>query len=438
MRRSFESGRRRLPRWSRFVLGIFSALAGGFLGLGSIHAQEAPEVRFVKPLHLATALGPTRIELEVTTPPGEPIQRIELKADGKPLITLTQPPWHAEWQAGDGSTGHTLEAIVVTAGGRKVRSVILTSPLRVNQVESVDLVNLYAVVKDRSGEYVKDLDRRDFKVLENGRTQRIDRFSTGRKPLKAAIVLDTSNSMNGGSRLPKAKKAALKFLEVLDPHQDQGLVVTFNDEVTIAQDITTDVDLLADAVRNTTAVGGTALYDAIWKAARKLEGFDGRRVLVLLSDGRDVDISGLQPGSLHTMEEALDQALRSEIMIFTIGLGRKLDTECADDWNRTFSTEGCNGKTAGQVLQQLADSTGGRAVKSASAGRLRVAFDEVEKDLRHQYSIAYVSDDPVRDGRWREIKAFTPGRDLEVITRKGYFATERKKPKTVPVEYVAP
>ncbi len=438
MNRSFDRGRRRPTCRTGYLLAVLSVLAGGILGLNSIHAQDDPEVRFVKPLHLATALGPTRIELELTTPRGESVERIELKADGKPLATLTQPPWHADWQAGDGSTGHTLEAIVVMTGGRTVRSVILTSPLRVNQVESVELVNLYAVVKDRTGEYVKDLELRDFKVLENGRTQRIDRFSTGRKPLKAAIVLDTSSSMDKGSRLPKAKKAALKFLDVLDSQQDQGLVVTFNDEVTVAQDITTNVDELSAAIRGASASGGTALYDAIWKSARKLEGFDGRRVLVLLSDGRDEDPSGLQPGSLHTLEEALDQALRSEIMIFAIGLGRKLDEKCADDWNRSYLTIGCTGKTVGQILQQFADSTGGRAVKSAGAGNLRVAFDEVGKDLRHQYSIAYVSDDPVRDGRWREIKAFTPGRDLEVITRKGYFATKRKKPKTVPIEYVAP
>ena len=108
--------------------------------------------------------------------------------------------------------------------------------------------------------------------------------------------------------------------------------MTFNDRVNVVQNLTADSRLLAQAIESTKARGGTALYDAVWKTSRLLEGFDGRRVIVLLSDGQDEASSGLEPGSLHTMEEALEQALRSEVMIFPIGLGKDLDQEPLRRW----------------------------------------------------------------------------------------------------------
>ena len=235
----------------------------------------AQTVEIVTPRHLSTALGPTTVEVKVVA---SAVERLEILVDGVAVATLTNPPWTAEWDAGDGARGHRVEAVLYLTDGSAVRSAVRTSPLRINASLEVDLVNLYPLVLDRSGVYVAGLNREDFRVYENGDLQTIDRFTTEQRPLRVAIVLDTSLSMAKGGRLENAKKAALGFLEALLP-QDDALVVAFADNVRVVQDVTQDRSLLQAAIEKTEAKGGTALYDAIWRTARRLEAFAGRRVM---------------------------------------------------------------------------------------------------------------------------------------------------------------
>jgi VWFA-related protein len=398
------------------------------LGTLSAAADSDPAVRFLKPRNLASVLGETTIRLHVDVEEGASVDRVEVRVDGELLATLTGPPWETAWDAGETGRAHVLEAKLHLTDGRQTRSLIRTSPLRIDQVERVDLVNLYLVVRDGSGRYVTDLTRDDFTIVEDGVPQEIERFTTTHKPLRVGIALDSSRSMIKQDRLEKAKKAALDFLEILEPG-DEGTVVSFNEYVHVTQEFSADKALLARAIRKTFPAGGTALYDAVWRTSRLLEGFDGRRVMVLLSDGRDESASGFEPGSLHTLEEALDQALRSEVMVFPIGLGKGLDREYVRRWENLGGRSNLDLATSlADVLHRLAVTTGGRAVMSSSAGRLQRAFEEIAEDLRHQYSIAYSSTNAARDGRWRSIRVQTPGRTLKVLTRQGYYAPEAGKP----------
>jgi Ca-activated chloride channel family protein len=384
-------------------------------------ARGADQVlEIVAPRHLSTAIGESFIELRVAPPPGVKVLRIEISVDGVPLIALDAPPWRTGWDAGDGSRGRRVEAVAHLSNGTREVALVRTSPLRINQVEEVGLVNLYPVVRSPEGSYVADLGKQDFRILEDGVPQQVIRFTTERRPLRIGIVLDTSLTMEG-RKLENAKSAALEFLDILEPG-DEGMVVAFNDEVRILQEITAERRSMAQAISGVDSRGGTALYDAVWRTAKKLEEFDGRRVLVLLSDGRDEAANGFEPGSLHTLEEALTQALRSEVMLFAIGLGRNLDEQL--DFTRRFTLEA--------VLKRLASETGGRALFTPGAGRLRRAFSEVADDLRNQYSIAYRSTNETRDGKWRRIRLDTPGRDLEITCRAGYFASSDDGPPGAP------
>ena len=397
----------------RSTTGRRHALAGlaAVCIVASALAAHGGSVEFVTPRHLSTAIGPSRIELRVSPPPGVSAERVVLIVDGQELTVLEGPPWQAAWDAGDGSRGHHIEAVLHLSDGGTERAAVRTSALRIDQVEEVGLVNLYPVVREYDGDYVADLTPDDFKILENGVEQRISRFATERRPLRIGIVLDASLTMEG-RKLLNAKKAALEFLDILEAG-DEGMVVMFNDEVQILQETTQERRRLARAIESVEAGGGTALYDAVWRTAKKLGEFDGRRVLVLLSDGRDEASNGFEPGSLHTLDEALDQALRSEVMLFVIGLGRNLDSEM--DFHRR--------QTLKEILDRLAGETGGRALITPGAGRLRKAFNDIADDLRHQYSIAYKSSDETKDGRWRRVQILTPGRDLEITCRTGYFAS---------------
>jgi VWFA-related protein len=395
---------------------------------GATATATEPEVQFLKPRHRATALGPTPIQLEVRVPEGARVDHVEVRANGREIARLVAPPWEIDWDAGPEGRAQTLEALLLLADGRQATALIRTSALRIDQLERVDLVNLYFVVRDRSGGYVTDLDRGDLEVQEDGVPQSIERFAATRKPLRVGIVLDTSHSMEKQERLKKSQKAAIEFLALLEPG-DEAAVIPFSDRVRLPESFTADRVALTLAIAETTPEGGTALYDAIWKSSRLLEGFEDRRVMVLLSDGADEASNGLEPGSLHTLEEALDQAHRSEAIIFPIGLGRGLDQTPIRLWDRLSGRSNVDPSTSlADVLQRLATETGGRAVMSADPGRLSRAFGEIADDLRHQYSVAYASTNKERDGKWRVVRVRVPGREVEVVARRGYYAPVDRRP----------
>jgi VWFA-related protein len=390
---------------------VAALIALSMLALPALAAEPASMIKFISPRHLSTAIGTTSIEVRLDIPPGVDVEKLTISVNNEQLVTLTDPPWIALFDAGDGSRGNRLEAALALSDGRRERAVIRTSALRINQVEEVGMVNLYPVVRDRRGAYVTDLAKEDFRIIESGVEQTIRRFTTERRPLRIGIVLDTSLTMEG-RKLQNAKNAAMEFIEILEPG-DEGMVVAFSDEVNVLQEITSATKSMAVAIDSVAAGGGTALYDAVWRTSKKLEEFDGRRVLVLLSDGKDEDAGGFGPGSLHTLDEALNQALRSEVILFSIGLGRRLDSEYDREGRFTLK----------DILRRLAIETGGRALISPGAGGLRKAFEDVADDLRNQYSIAYISNDEKRNGQWRPIQVNVSDSRLEVSCRKGYFAS---------------
>ena len=393
-------------------------------------AAADPGVTFTAPRNHASAVGPSKAQVDVTPPADATVVRVALFVDGKPAGSKTEPPWAFDWDAGDGSAAHKLDALATFSNGTEARASVTTSKLTINATEEVALVNLYAIARTAKGAYVNDLQQADFRIFENGNPEKIERFSAERRPLRIAVVLDTSLSMEG-EKLKSAIDSAVAFLDILQPG-DEGLVVTFSDEATVKQDLTSNRGELEQSIRSAQARGGTSLYDAIFKASQRLAEFDGRRVLLLLSDGRDEAASGLEPGSLHTLEEARDRALRDEIMVFAIGLGKGVarDAKALEENPTARATEldFYGRQSLVTILRSLAETTGGTAVFAPGAGQLRRSFEQVAEDLRHQYALAYTSDDPRHDGAWREIKVQVVRSGVTVTNRKGYYA-----PSDIPV-----
>jgi Ca-activated chloride channel family protein len=394
-------------------------------------AEESPKaLEFTAPRRFATVVGPSVAQLAVTPPAGAAVLSVTLSVDGEAAGTKTAPPWTFAWSAGDGTMGHTLQAVAKFSDGTEARASVETSRLTINETEEVAVVNVYAIARGQKGDYITDLAADDFRIFENDRPQVIDRFSAERRPLRIAVVLDTSLSMEG-DKLKSAIASAVEFLGILEPG-DEGLVVTFSDDVHIVQDLTSNRGEMEAAIRKVEAKGGTSLYDAIVKASERLSEFDGRRVLVVLSDGRDEAANGLEPGSMHTQEEAQERALRNEVMVFAIGLGRSLARDAkalrANPTARAEEMDFYGRKALVAILDSLAQTTGGAAVFSPSAGQLRRSFEQVASDLRHQYALAYRSDDKRHDGAWRAIKVACSRPGVTVTNRKGYYA-----PSDVPV-----
>jgi len=271
----------------------------------------------------------------------------------------------------------------------------------------VDLVNVLFTVINKKNRLVTDLTKDDLRVFEDNKPQSIRYFSRESDlPLRIGILIDTSNSVR--DRLRFEQEAAIDFLNsTLRPKKDLAFLVAFDVESQVVQDYTDDVDKLSEAIRSLRAGGGTGLYDAIYSACKeKLLIFPPpepylRRIMVLVSDGLDNQ-------SVHTREEAMAMAQHAEVTLFAISTNRSGISSRGD-----------------KVLKYLSEETGGRAFFPFSERDLAGNFQEISRELRSQYSLAYVSSNPAHDGTFRTITLAARDKGLRVRAKTGYFASSQ-------------
>lgn len=356
-------------------------------------------------------IGDTVVRVEPVTPEGVHALKIEISIDGLRLATLLEPPFTATWDAGDGTDPHVIRAKLWASDGTTAEATVRTVPLMGVERASVLLVEVYVTVRSAGGEFVIDLKREEFKITEDGVAQSLSLFTAERKPVHVVLLLDVSASMKREERLSSAIEAARIFVEALEP-EDRVSLVTFSDSVSVLEPFTTERESVLAAIESVEPQRGTALYDAIHEGARLVGEKEGRRAVVLLSDGQDLAFDGLGPGSSHTFDEAVQEALRHQVLAYTIGLGAQLENDY--DYARQHSAE--------EVLTRLASDTGGRFFAVSKPGRLRKAFDRILDELRFQYTMGYSPTNGRRDGSWRAIQATVSRPRLEVSARKGYYA----------------
>lgn len=272
----------------------------------------------------------------------------------------------------------------------------------------VDVVSLNVTATDGSRRYVTDLGQSDFQIFEDGRKQELTFFQKTGLPLALVLLLDTSASMQ--ESLPLAQDAAIGFARELGP-ADLASVIDFDGSVHVLQDFTNDRSAIERAIRNTSADGSTALYNAVYIALRELNktprgprsAEPRRQAIVLLSDGDDT-------ASLVGFDEVLDLAARADTTIYAIGLGVR--TPIA---SRNFSD-------AQFILRRLAERTGGRTFFPQMAKELAAVYGEIKAELSSQYSLAYESNNPRRDGQFRNIAVRVERTGVVARTRPGYYA----------------
>jgi VWFA-related protein len=296
-------------------------------------------------------------------------------------------------------------------------------------------------VFDEKGNLVTSLKQGDFQVFENGVEQKVNYFTApANLPLRFGILIDTSASAR--QRLKFEKEAAMQLgYYVLSHEKDhQGFLMTFDHGPEVVLDYTSNPDDLTTALDKLEAGGGTALFDAIIEACQKnLLAAPGpgipRRVLLVFSDGDD-------NLSKHSLEQAVDVALRADARIFVV------------------SSNGYGMNTAGdKVLQELVDKTNGRmyspleelpgsafatgyiskhqiyesqnSVYTPGTGQytaeiaaaLTKALESIGQELTNQYAIGYQSKNPTLDGQFRQIEIRTKKKGVEIRHKRGYYAT---------------
>jgi Ca-activated chloride channel family protein len=284
--------------------------------------------------------------------------------------------------------------------GLTVSDTVILRKVLLNYAVQVNRVVLYAtaVSQSDSRRYVLDLTRADLVLQEDGARQEIIDFYREERPVTLAVVSDSSGSMQRA--MDTVHTAAGKFIDSLGP-EDRALVIDFDDKVYLLQDVTGDKTALRTALTSTSALGGTALYDALYAAYRKLRGVDGRKAIILLSDGDDT-------ASRFSFRRVLDEAKVNDITIYAIGLGTNvLDIDLR------------------HVLKTLAQETGGRAFFPDKVDELESVYREIAAELKSQYYLSYEPANVSWDGRWRKIDLSAPKKNVEIRTRSGYYAVRR-------------
>ena len=286
---------------------------------------------------------------------------------------------------------------------------------------SSEVVNVLAIVKDKKGRLIPDLDKDDFGVTEDNVPQEIRYFSKQTDtPLTLGILVDTSPSQQ--RVLPLEQEQGKAFIrQVLRP-KDIAFVLHFDLEVELLQDFTGDKNLLAKAIDETVINGGgggvlpgtfptsdraccTYFYDAVYLASNDLlKNEVGRKVIIVLTDGED-------EGSKLKLEDALAATQKSDVMIYSIDIS-----------DRMFYMRQGGFFSGDSVLRKLSDETGGRVIHVDAKHDVSQAFQQIADELRTQYLLGYVPTNTRHDGSFHKIQVKVRNQDYKIQARRGYYS----------------
>jgi VWFA-related protein len=277
----------------------------------------------------------------------------------------------------------------------------------------VKVVDILATVRTKAGQIVNDLTKEDFSVAENGRPQVLKYFSRESDlPLTIGLMVDTS--MSQAKVLKSERSASFEFVDqVLREGIDKVFVTQFDMTVLTRQELTSSRRALEESLpyvdtpsKNELRAqrgGGTLLFDAVVKASREImNGQRNRKAMIILSDGGD-------NGSEETLQSAIEAAQRADTLIFSI----------------LFADSGFYGGYGGDgknVMMRLAKETGGSFFEVSKKLSIDQIYGIIEQELRSQYNLGYVSDQPVRVSEFRKLQLAVDRKDLIVQARDRYWA----------------
>ena len=265
----------------------------------------------------------------------------------------------------------------------------------------VDLTTFAATITDRKGNLVTDLTKDDFEVIEDGKAQTIGYFAQGdgetSPDMHLGLMVDASGSMQADMKL--AQSAAIKFLNMLPTAEDITLV-DFDTQVRITRYPQRDFARLVERIRQRKPDGWTALYDALGTYLDGADSQEGRKVMVMYTDGGDTR-------SALSLPETLTLLKASQVTVYAIGL---------------VENTGSARQQLQMTLRQLVEATGGQAFFPSAMKDVESAYDKVLAEIKGQYHLGYLSTNSLRDGAWRKVDIRVKRPDLRVRSRRGYFA----------------
>jgi Ca-activated chloride channel family protein len=278
-----------------------------------------------------------------------------------------------------------------------------------------DLVNVVVTVGGSPKSASLDLKPEDFEIFEDGGLQEIANFSRyADQPLKMVMLFDTSYSV--AQRLNFERRAAARFFERVIRPQDRAAVFSVSTDVVVLQEFTNKVPLLVDATRQLRAQGATSLYDAIYLASDYLKPAEGRRVIVIVSDGGDTT-------SGKGLLDSLARAQKSDSVIFAIFTGNPWPSENLRDLAAERALESLTKETGGELFKpRLPDGRPSEESDDVSLKELDRTFTDLAERLRTQYVLGFFSTNEKRDGSFRKLDVRIKKSSYVARARTGYYA----------------
>ena len=381
------------------VLACAVLVAGAVAAPGPL-AQDAQKrkgfsITITEPENQEAIFGKVKIAADVRINDPDLIDRVEFLLGDEVVFIDREPPYEYRHDFGEESRSWIIRAVAYHSEGVTVSDAIITRKLLLGAVEKVNRVILWVSATDKQGNFISDLTKGDFTLYEGGTEQRVIDFYVEERPITMGILLDTSTSMQ--DKIKEVHEAAGAFVETLR-EIDQAMVIDFDESVFLIQDLTSDAELLKAAVTSTEALGATSIYDALHAAYRKIGRLDGRKAIILLSDGEDTS-------SQFGFDRVLEEAKLSNSLIYSIGIG---------------GSYGANKN----VLKEFAEVTGGNFFFVKKAIELGKVYQRIAEELGKQFYLTYSTTNDTWDGRWIKIKVESTRPGIQIRARRGYFAVK--------------
>jgi len=397
------------------------------------------EVSIVAPTSDQYTYGVATIGVEIMAP-AEAITRVDFFVDGNLAGSVESAPWQLQHDFGRGFNEQTVRVVAFFSDGSTAEDEITTTPLEQSDfyVRS-RLVTFEATVVDWRDRIITDLSQDDFRIWEDGAEQEITHFSVEERPIRVALVIDISSSMQEKDKMQRAITSAQQFLQFLNPEKDMAALILFNEQPYLISEFTNDFISIKNELDKVQPMGGTAISDTLAATVPLFKDQIGRKAIVLVTDGID------QHSNIG-ITEAVEQVRAANAKIYSVGIyldsfeQRQLQENLKAPSTRRGKDPGVDPTdarkkdqafTRGQdsrqlVFEGLADASGGAAFFPETLRQLPLIFQRIADELRNSYSIGYVPSNKDETGRWRDVDIEVNRSGLTVKAKDGYVDSEQR------------
>ena len=358
-----------------------------------VNERETPlEVKITR---TTTADGISHFKVSVQNQQNVGLKSVELFAGDKKLAAWSHPPYAIDLPTARLQGFDFVRATALNDNNVEATDLLYLNGERYTESIEVNLVELPVTVSDASGAVVTSLQKDDFQVFEDSKAQKISNFAFANNlPLSVGVLVDHSGSMK--PRITDARNAALQFFKQILGNRDRGFFGGFSWQTTKLSPLVSDLASLQEQVQSMPdADGGTALYDAIVTALYQFRGVEGRKALVIVTDGEDT-------ASRVPYDEMLKYVRSARVPLYFIGID--------------MGPFGGNSK-----MKSLAAETGGVAYFVKKVDELGETYKKLEADLRSQYLISYYTEAGGKDSKYRTVEVKTKKAGLKVRTIRGFI-----------------